>query len=152
MRISLTTAIVCGAAAALLLAAAPSHASRTTRAVFCPSAERVWVRDLAVVEGHVQVGISYDEYGPLLTKAQVDYNLSSSSTRRDSLPCLNLVAVPAERALNYYKKAYAVWNACIVRAGNGVSVNCTAGYTDALIQRDWSNASANLDRALRNLE
>lgn len=142
-----------GVALILLLAASccagTGHAASRQATAYCPSADRTWVGDLAVLEAHVQVGITYIQYGNYLTRAEVDYKLAAAA--RDSLQCLNQVTVPAERALNDYLKAYRSWSACLQKVASGLLADCNSGYGNSVRQGYWNNASSNLDGALSKL-
>jgi hypothetical protein len=136
-------AITAGAIAIPALVVAPNgHAASS---YYCSPRLTSFVDTLAEIDGTLDVGLNFRTYKTLLTNANVAY--ARVPWRRTSGGCLSNVGVPAERALNYYAKAHNVWAGCINRLGN-----CTTGYVDAQIQRHWRNASANVERAINNLD
>jgi hypothetical protein len=110
-----------------------------------------WVRALGVLEAHVQIGLTYADYGRYLTNAQVAFNLAKGGLTRESLDCLQRVMLPAARGQGEYLQGYKSWGGCLNKLSVGKVGDCTTGYYASIVQRHWSNASANVDRALRNL-
>jgi hypothetical protein len=140
------------ALAAALLACSSVSASSTSRAlVVCPAPYRSFIKSLTVLEGTLQVGVTYTQYEKLLTKVRISYNQLPVSTASGS--CLANVGVPGEHAMNSYIAASNSWSACINRIYAGHLISCTATGSPGEGSRQvyWQRASAAIDRAVNSL-
>jgi hypothetical protein len=103
------------------LSASRATAARTDHTVYCLYQLGNLVDTLTQIEGEMQVGVSFNDYRSLIGQAQVAY--ARVPWRRVSLSCLNEVGVPAERALNYYLRAFNSWAQCI----RNLTLDCSSG-------------------------
>jgi hypothetical protein len=134
------------------LAVTVQSASARPWGVACPSSYRAFVRSLTVIEGHLQVGVNYTAYQRYLGNARIAYNQLPTSNVAHS--CISLVGVPGEVAMNDYVKAGNSWAACNARIISGLAPNGCAGpgtYGNGTRQVYWSDATANIQRAVNNL-
>jgi hypothetical protein len=91
----------------------------------------------------LDVGLNYSEYGQRLRTILRLYHRAPVGPQ--SVSCTHNVGVPAEHAMNHYSIAYTVWSWCMARLG------CDANH-EAQRQRQWSAASAAINRATNKLD
>ena len=110
----------------------------------CPRTIHRFVDALTEVDGRLDLGIDFNEYRGLISKAHVAYARIPWSQIAD--PCLSSVGVPSEKAMNEYTVAYNIWAKCIA------ALNCGRGAAaDRQMQFRWRRARQNLQRAVANL-
>jgi hypothetical protein len=141
--------LLLGAAGAVGLNPGAALAERAGDQQFaiCDSRVETFVDRLNDTDAQVSVGLNIREYASLLVRAQASYNRIHFS--RLAGTCLRSVAVPAEKSLNAYARAYTAWNDCI---RYDLQDDCTSGATNRTVQREWRTAGLNLRRALRYLD
>jgi hypothetical protein len=123
---------------ALALATAKKQAAAEYAA--CRTAMLPIINALDNVQGAVNVGVTFANYGPLVGSAESALlKLPKGSVETH---CYNVVLKPLGQAIIAYANAASIWNGCIQ---NGASC-------DGQLQRPWNRASANLTGASDALE
>jgi hypothetical protein len=99
--------------------------------------------EIKELDGRLDVGLSYDEYGTKVGDVSAAYNQSDFG---DNLDCLSTVGFPLESALNQYRRAFQIWNECFE------DFDCDPDSVTSDLQGHWLKASNQIERADRALE
>ncbi len=151
------------AAALCSMASLAAAANATTRssASICPRTVVGLVTTLNSIDRRLDIGVSFDTYGALVSRANVADGRIASGT--ESAACASRVGVPAARALNAYIAAYKSWSTCIdwydsprvqndiEFGGNPPTCEKGPGHGYAFRERQWTIASGNVRRAINAL-
>jgi hypothetical protein len=132
-----TTASDPGSVATPANSPAPSSARRCGRQL------GGFLDSLESLNNTLAVGSSYRDYIDAVNAVRATY--ADVQADRLPLPCLALVAAPAEAALNIYIDAANTWGNCLA------TVSCSPGSVEPELQREWAKASDRLARAQRGL-
>lgn len=150
LSVRIVAIVVLAAVTGLMALSAPVDAPAAT-SYACPPRLVTFVHRLVDIDSKIPepygaIQVNFVGYRALYLKAKL------ASTRMPKLTrgCSLSVYARANRALNYYGKAYDVWAYCITPANLGTCT--TAGPEDEQQHADWRNAHANVQRAVRNLD
>jgi hypothetical protein len=88
-----------------------STASSTSTAGVCSRTLVSLVNALTAIDGRMDVGVTYNQFQELLSRAHVAY--TRIVVRTESSECVKNVGIPAERALNAYSELYDSWSQCL---------------------------------------
>jgi len=122
-------------------------AAPTFDSAACKAAAGGLLDSLAELHSRLDVGMVIAEYRGAVQAGQAAYD--RVNFRKLDLPCLEKVGVRLEAALNDYEKALKIWSDCIAN----YPCDFNAQPTDGRLQKLWSRAGLNVDRAryvLRN--
>lgn len=137
-------------AAAITATASTVHEAQAQRLLSCPGQYREFVRSLTALEGQLGVGVNHTRYETFLAKTRAAYDAVPFKT--STIPCLRLVGVPGEHAMNDYTDADKAWTACLQRVLDNQPGACDSGtLADRTMQRYWDDATASITRAVDSL-
>jgi hypothetical protein len=160
MKLWLCGVMACALVSGAGAVSAPRAATRSETAL-CPRTVVGFVNSLNVLDGRLDIGVTYDGYGNLLGRVRVAYG--RIAVRTESAACTSRVGVPGERAMNAYIRAYNSWSDCLDWYNSAVVQNridwganvptCEKGpgHGYAFRQRQWRAAHANVRRAIEAL-
>jgi hypothetical protein len=109
----------------------------------CDSSMGDFRSEIKELDGRLDVGLTYDEYGTQVGDVSAAY---SQSDFGDNLDCLSRVGFPLESALNQYRKAFQIWDECFQ------DIDCDPDSVTSELQSHWSKASNQIERSDRALE
>lgn len=104
------------------------------------------LRTLKEINSRLNIGLDYQEYSDRLGDVQVEYDAMLDEF--DEADCLNLVAIPLEKAFNEYIKVQGLWSDCIA----DYTCDFDEGEVDRKTQDAWSVAGRSIERAEENLD
>lgn len=99
---------------------------------------------LVQLDGRLDVGQTFVEYGDRLEEISVEYDRLARQMEDVGLDCLN-VAVKLEGAFQSYFSAHRIWDDCFD------NYNCDVDSIEPRLQRLWLKASNAIDTAQKRL-
>jgi len=110
----------------------------------CQAAIGQFVTALQDLDGRLDVGIAYTDYGSKVGDiAAAHARIDTSAEALQNEDCLN-IATEGESALQSYAKANEIWTHCVQRAGT--DPNCARPLMLRRLREQWSDASRQVEQ------
>lgn len=100
----------------------------------CQAAVEPLLDELQELESRLGVGMNFDKYSTRVSDLKVVYDDAALGDLKD-LDCLQEVALPAEKAVQQYLRAYRVWQRCFE------AIDCETDSVTPRVQKRWSKAA-----------